>query len=131
MLKFSLNLLDDIRPRAMTRDIDWGIPVPLPGWEDNPNKRLYVWFDAVIGYLSASIEWARRFGARRSSGATGGPQDGDARSYYFMGKDNITFHSQIWPAELLGVQRRGRQGRRARAVRASWRCRPRWCPASS
>ena len=62
VLKFSLNLLDDIRPRAMTRDIDWGIPVPLPGWEDNPAKRLYVWFDAVIGYLSASIEWARRFG---------------------------------------------------------------------
>src|SRR5882672_8532717 len=62
VLKFSLNLLDDIRPRAMTRDIDWGIPVPLPGWEDNPTKRLYVWFDAVIGYLSASIEWARRFG---------------------------------------------------------------------
>ncbi len=46
----------------MTRDIDWGIPVPLEGWEDNPSKRLYVWFDAVIGYLSASIEWARRVG---------------------------------------------------------------------
>ena len=44
----------------MTRDIDWGIPIPLEGWEDNPTKRLYVWFDAVIGYLSASIEWARR-----------------------------------------------------------------------
>jgi len=58
VLKFSLNLLDDIRPRAMTRDIDWGIPVPLPGWEDNPHKKIYVWFDAVIGYLSASIEWA-------------------------------------------------------------------------
>jgi methionyl-tRNA synthetase len=96
VLKFSLNLLDDIRPRAMTRDIDWGIPVPLPGWEDNPNKRLYVWFDAVIGYLSASIEWGRRNDADWHSwwGEA-------ARSYYFMGKDNITFHSQIWPAELL------------------------------
>ena len=62
VIKFSLNILDDIRPRAMTRDIDWGIPVPLDGWIDNPNKRLYVWFDAVIGYLSASIEWARRQG---------------------------------------------------------------------
>src|SRR5215211_955315 len=62
VLKFSLNLLDDLRPRAMTRDIDWGIPVPLPGWEENPNKRLYVWFDAVIGYFSASVEWARRYG---------------------------------------------------------------------
>src|SRR5215210_5252987 len=62
VLRFSLNLLEDLRPRAMTRDIDWGIPVPLPGWQDNPAKRLYVWFDAVIGYLSASIEWARRTG---------------------------------------------------------------------
>ena len=108
VLKFSMNLLDDLRPRAMTRDIDWGIPVPLPGWQDNPNKRLYVWFDAVIGYLSASIEWARR---------TGDPDawkawwcDPDAQSYYFMGKDNITFHSQIWPAELLGYDGRGTKG---------------------
>jgi methionyl-tRNA synthetase len=108
VLKFSLNLLDDIRPRAMTRDIDWGIPVPLPGWADNPNKRLYVWFDAVIGYLSASIEWARRSGepeAWRRWWA-----DPQARSYYFMGKDNITFHSQIWPAELLGYDGRGARG---------------------
>jgi methionyl-tRNA synthetase len=109
VLKFSLNLLDDLRPRAMTRDIDWGIPVPLPGWEDNPNKRLYVWFDAVIGYLSASIEWARRTGdgeAWRKWWAA----DADARSYYFMGKDNITFHSQIWPAELLGYNGEGEKG---------------------
>jgi methionyl-tRNA synthetase len=109
VLKFSLNLLDDVRPRAMTRDIDWGIPVPLPGWEDNPNKRLYVWFDAVIGYLSASIEWARRTGdpeAWRKWWAA----DAVARSYYFMGKDNITFHSQIWPAELLGYNGEGDKG---------------------
>ena len=109
VLKFSLNLLDDLRPRAMTRDIDWGIPVPLPGWEDNPNKRLYVWFDAVIEYLSASIEWARRTGddeAWRQWWAA----DADARSYYFMGKDNITFHSQIWPAELLGYNGEGEKG---------------------
>ncbi len=107
VLNFSLNLLEDVRPRAMTRDIDWGIPVPLPGWEENPNKRLYVWFDAVIGYLSASIEWARR---------SGDPEawrqfwTGDAQSAYFMGKDNITFHSQIWPAELLGYDGRGNKG---------------------
>lgn len=108
VLKFSLNLLDDVRPRAMTRDIDWGIPVPLEGWEDNPTKRLYVWFDAVIGYLSASIEWARR---------SGDPDawrqwwnDPEALSYYFMGKDNITFHSQIWPAELLGYDGKGSRG---------------------
>jgi methionyl-tRNA synthetase len=108
VLKFSLNLLDDVRPRAMTRDIDWGIPVPLPGWEDNPNKRLYVWFDAVIGYLSASIEWARRGGDPDAWRAWW--NDPNARAYYFMGKDNITFHAQIWPAELLGYDGRGDKG---------------------
>ena len=92
----------------MSRDIDWGVPIPLPGWEDNPSKRLYVWFDAVIGYLSASIEWARR---------SGDPEawrqwwnDPEALSYYFMGKDNIVFHSQIWPAELLAYDGRGDRG---------------------
>ena len=106
VIKFSKNFLEDIRPRAMTRDIDWGIPVP--GWEDQPTKRLYVWFDAVIGYLSASIEWARR---------TGDPEawrkwwnDPEALSYYFMGKDNIVFHSQIWPAEMLGYNGQGSKG---------------------
>ena len=108
VLKFSLNLLDDVRPRAMTRDIDWGIPVPLPGWEDNPNKRLYVWFDAVIGYLSASVEWARRSGDPDAWRAWW--NDPAARSYYFMGKDNITFHAQIWPAELLGYDGKGSRG---------------------
>jgi methionyl-tRNA synthetase len=110
VLRFSLNQLDDIRPRAMTRDIDWGIPVPLPGWEDNPAKRLYVWFDAVIGYLSASIEWARRFGDSPQAWRRWWQQDADARSYYFMGKDNITFHAQIWPAELLGYNGEGDKG---------------------
>ncbi len=108
VLKFSLNLLDDIRPRAMTRDIDWGIPVPLPGWQDNPAKRLYVWFDAVIGYLSASIEWARRSGDDDAWRPWW--NDTAAQSFYFMGKDNITFHSQIWPAELLGYAGRGDKG---------------------
>jgi methionyl-tRNA synthetase len=92
----------------MTRDIDWGVPVPLPGWEDNPSKRLYVWFDAVIGYLSASVEWARRTGDPDAWRAWWG--DPAASSYYFMGKDNITFHSQIWPAELLGYDGRGSRG---------------------
>jgi methionyl-tRNA synthetase len=110
VLKFSLNQLDDIRPRAMTRDLDWGIPVPLPGWVDNPNKRLYVWFDAVIGYLSASIEWARRSGDPSAWRRWWGADSEDARSYYFMGKDNITFHSQIWPAELLGYNGEGSRG---------------------
>jgi methionyl-tRNA synthetase len=111
VLKFALNLLDDVRPRAMTRDIDWGIPVPLPGWEENPSKRLYVWFDAVIGYLSASVEWARRSGDPEAwrhwwsaDRAAGGSR------YYFMGKDNITFHAQIWPAELLAYNGEGSRG---------------------
>lgn len=108
VLNFSLNLIDDMRPRAMTRDIDWGIPVPLPGWQENPNKRLYVWFDAVIGYLSASIEWARRSGDPEAW--RGWWNDPEALSYYFMGKDNITFHSQIWPAELMGYDGRGSKG---------------------
>src|ERR671921_793599 len=75
VIKFSLNLVEDLKPRAMTRDIDWGIPVPIDGWREQPNKRLYVWFDAVIGYLSASIEWARRPGeliAYNGEGSRGG-----------------------------------------------------------
>jgi methionyl-tRNA synthetase len=108
VLRFSLNLLDDLRPRAMTRDIDWGIPVPLPGWDDNPNKRLYVWFDAVVGYLSASIEWARRRGTPDAWQAWW--NDPGALSSYFMGKDNIVFHSLIWPAELLGYDGAGAHG---------------------
>src|ERR1700684_2178304 len=105
VLKFSLNLLADLQPRAITRDLDWGVPIPLDGWRDRPDKRIYVWFDAVIGYLSASIEWAAR---------TGQPdawrewwQSPDAQSYYFMGKDNIVFHSEIWAAMLLGYSGQG------------------------
>ena len=106
VIRFSQNILGEIRPRAMTRDIDWGIPVP--GWEDQPTKRLYVWFDAVIGYLSASIEWARRLGDPEAWRAWW--NDPQALSYYFMGKDNIVFHSQIWPAELLGYNGQGESG---------------------
>ena len=106
VIRFSKNILAEIKPRAMTRDIDWGIPVP--GWEDQPSKRLYVWFDAVVGYLSASIEWARRIGEpERWREWWNDPQ---ARSYYFMGKDNIVFHSQVWPAELLGYNGEGDKG---------------------
>ncbi len=108
VLKFSLNLLDDLRPRAITRDLDWGVPVPLDGWRDRPDKKLYVWFDAVVGYLSASVEWAKR---------TGDPdawrpfwQSEDARGYYFMGKDNIVFHAEIWPAMLFGYSGIGARG---------------------
>jgi methionyl-tRNA synthetase len=108
VIRFSQNILKEIRPRAMTRDIDWGIAVPLEGWRDNPTKRLYVWFDAVIGYLSASIEWARRTGDDDAWRQWW--NDPAAVSNYFMGKDNITFHSQIWPAELLAYAGRGAKG---------------------
>ena len=98
--RFSLNLLDDLKPRAYTRDLEWGIPVPLDGWRDRKDKSIYVWFDAVVGYLSASIEWAARTGNPEAWRAWW--QDPAARHYYFMGKDNIVFHAEIWPAMLMG-----------------------------
>ncbi len=85
-----------LKDRAITRDIDWGVPVPLDGYED---KRIYVWFEAVIGYLSASKEWAQNRGEPDRWEAFWKP---DARAYYFMGKDNITFHTLLWPAILMG-----------------------------
>lgn len=95
VLNFSLRLVEEgLRDRAITRDIDWGIPLPLEGY---PSKRLYVWFEAVIGYLSASIEWAGGDESRWRPFWKDG-----ARSYYFIGKDNIVFHTIIWPAMLMG-----------------------------
>jgi len=108
VIKFSLNLTEDLKPRAMTRDIDWGIPVPVEGWSEQKTKRLYVWFDAVIGYLSASVEWARRQGEPEKWREWW--NDPEALSYYFMGKDNIVVHSVIWPAELLGYNGMGERG---------------------
>lgn len=108
VLRFSANLVENLKPRAITRDLEWGVPVPLDVWSDNPLKKIYVWFDAVIGYLSASVEWARR-----------GPDpdawkqwwtDPAAEAFYFMGKDNITFHSVMWPAILLGQNGAGDRG---------------------
>ena len=106
--KFSRNLLDDLKPRAYTRDLEWGVPIPLDGWRDRTDKRIYVWFDAVVGYLSASVEWAKRSGDPDAWRAWW--QNPDAESYYFMGKDNIVFHSEIWPAMLLGYGGRGDKG---------------------
>ncbi|MEU7821288.1 methionine--tRNA ligase [Catellatospora sp. NPDC049133] len=105
VLRFSKNLVADLRPRAITRDLDWGVPIPKEGWD---TKRFYVWFDAVIGYLSASIEWARRSGDPEAWRKWWQSEDG--RSYYFMGKDNIVFHSLIWPAILLGYDGKGDKG---------------------
>jgi methionyl-tRNA synthetase len=98
VLNFTVRYLEDgLKDRAITRDIDWGVPVPLEGYE---GKRIYVWFEAVIGYLSASKEWAKS----RGDGEGWRPfwQGKDSRSYYFIGKDNIPFHSIIWPAMLTG-----------------------------
>ena len=108
VLNFSYNFAKELKPRAITRDLDWGVPVPVEGWADDEMKRIYVWFDAVIGYLSASVEWARRSGDPDAWKAWW--QDPQARSYYFMGKDNIVFHSVIWPSMLLGLNGEGSRG---------------------
>ncbi len=87
----------ELRGRPITRDISWGIPIPLPGFED---KRIYVWYDAVIGYLAASKEWAHVIGDPEAWRAWW--QDPAARTYHFIGKDNIEFHTIIWPGMLIG-----------------------------
>jgi len=98
VLRVSLNKVEELKGRPITRDIAWGIPIPLEGWED---KRMYVWFEAVMGYFTASVEWAKN---------TGQPDawkkwwyNQDAKIYNFIGKDNIEFHTIIWPAELMGI----------------------------
>ncbi|MDE3229209.1 MAG: methionine--tRNA ligase [Chloroflexota bacterium] len=100
---FAMNWIrEGLRARAITRDLDWGVPIPLPGYE---GKRIYVWFDAVIGYLSASIEWAAQRGepdAWKRWWEVGADGQEPARAYYFIGKDNIPFHAIIWPAMLMG-----------------------------
>jgi len=97
VLNFTTRYLEDgLIDRAITRDIDWGVPVPVEGYED---KRLYVWFEAVIGYLSATKEWAKSTGDSEKWRSF---WQGDGKSYYFIGKDNIPFHTIIWPAMLMG-----------------------------
>jgi methionyl-tRNA synthetase len=91
-------LANDLRGRAITRDLDWGIPVPVEGWD---GKCLYVWFEAVIGYLSAAIEWAQI--NEQEDSWHDWWHDPEARAYYFIGKDNIPFHAVIWPAQLIGA----------------------------
>ena len=85
-----------------------GRAVPVAGLRGARDKRIYVWFDAVIGYLSAAIEWARNRGT--PDAWRDWWQNPDARHYYFMGKDNIVFHSVIWPAQLLGYGEGGVYG---------------------
>jgi methionyl-tRNA synthetase len=105
---FSLQLVKEIKPRSVTRDLDWGVRVPVPGYEEQENKRIYVWIDAVVGYLSASVEWAATRGT--PDAWRDWWQNPEGRHVYFMGKDNIVFHSIIWPAELLGYREGGELG---------------------
>ena len=98
VLNFTRRFLEDgLHDRAISRDLDWGVSIPLEGFD---HKKIYVWFEAVIGYLSAAVEWAQ---------IQGEPdrwqdfwKDPNSRAYYFIGKDNIPFHSIIWPAMLMG-----------------------------
>jgi methionyl-tRNA synthetase len=91
-----------LHDRAITRDLAWGVELPEDAGLDNPqDKRIYVWFDAVIGYLSASKEWAQQQGDPDAWKAWW--EDPSAESYYFIGKDNIPFHAVYWPAQLLGA----------------------------
>jgi methionyl-tRNA synthetase len=106
--RFSLNLLDELVPRAITRDLDWGVPIPVAGFEESSGKRIYVWFDAVIGYLSSTVEWAAERGTPDAWREWW--QNPDARHYYFMGKDNIVFHTIIWPSMLMGYGEGGEIG---------------------
>ncbi len=113
-------LREGLQDRAITRDLTWGVPIPLEGFED---KRIYVWFEAVCGYFTSAVEWAERASrgdfeglpagaANLAADVPGAPAPADAdgwrrywadpesRSYYFLGKDNIPFHTIIWPAIL-------------------------------
>ena len=89
---------EGLRGRPITRDLEWGIPVPVEGWD---KKCLYVWFEAVIGYLSAAIEWSQVHG--QPDAWRDWWKNMDDKTYHFIGKDNIPFHAIIWPAELLGA----------------------------
>ena len=98
VLNFTRSYLEDgLRDRAISRDITWGVPIPMEGYD---SKRIYVWFEAVIGYLSASKEWALQQGEPDKWEEFW--KSPDAKTYYFIGKDNIPFHTMIWPAMLMG-----------------------------
>ncbi len=133
-INFTQNWLKEgLQDRAITRDLTWGVPIPIDGFDD---KRIYVWFEAVCGYLSAAMEWSQRGApgaqgfadlpdgaANLASGVPGAPAPTDAdgwshywanpesKSYYFLGKDNIPFHTIIWPAILIAYNEwREKQG---------------------
>lgn len=100
-------LNEGLKPRAITRDIDWGVPIPVDRIpedkliEGSENKRIYVWFDAVIGYYSASLLWAKENNADWKPFWHGT----NLKHYYFMGKDNLIFHTIFWPGQLMGFDK--------------------------
>jgi methionyl-tRNA synthetase len=100
-------LNEGLEPRAITRDIDWGVSIPQENLDEGQKlenaetKRFYVWFDAVIGYLSAAREWADTNGRDWKEFWI----DPECKHYYFMGKDNLAFHTIFWPGEILGQQK--------------------------
>ncbi len=99
VINFARNFIEGgLKGRPVTRDVAWGIPVPLDGWE---TKRIYVWFEAVMGYLSASIEWAHN--SERPDAWKEWWYNPESKIYNFIGKDNIPFHTVFWQSELLGV----------------------------
>ncbi len=100
VINFARNFIEGgLKGRPVTRDVEWGVPVPLDGWD---TKRLYVWFEAVMGYFTASVEWAHNIGQPEAWKEWWfNPQ---AKIFNFIGKDNIPFHTVIWQAELLGIK---------------------------
>ena len=102
---FILGIIDGgLDKRPITRDIKWGVPVPERGFED---KRFYVWFDACIGYVSSTMEWAKDVGEPDRWREYW--QEPDTRLIHFIGKDNTVFHSLVWPAQLMGVGESGEE----------------------
>ena len=98
VINFTRNWLKEgLIDRAVTRDLEWGIEIPREGYE---NKRMYVWFEAVMGYYSASVHWAKNQG--KPDEWKKWWESDDSEHYYFMAKDNIPFHTIIWPAMLSG-----------------------------
>jgi methionyl-tRNA synthetase len=96
---------EGLKPRPITRDLDWGVPIPIEGWTE-AGKRIYVWFEAVIGYLSAPIEWSRLSDTAHTERNEAWREwwvNPQAKQFHFIGKDNIFFHTSLWPAELMGA----------------------------
>jgi methionyl-tRNA synthetase len=91
---------EGLKPRSITRDLDWGVPIPVEGWTE-AGKLIYVWFEAVIGYLSAPIEWSQLSGSKDAWRDWW--VNPAAKQFHFIGKDNIFFHTSMWPAELMGA----------------------------